>query len=120
MGEYSLLHGFGEIHGAKKIAPGVFFGGEHMLANEVMQGRCDPDKALFVKGKCMWYPGRLEAEIESGKWYVASASSDFILRNAGAPRTNENEPNDLWKDILMCMGGYYKDIATKYAGNLKP
>lgn len=120
MGEYSLLHGFGEIHGAQKIAPGVFLGGEHGLANEVMQGRFNPDEALFVKGKCQWYPGRLEAEIQSGKWYVAAASSDLVLRNAGAAKKMNGQPNDLWKDILMCMGGYFADVATKYAGNLKP
>jgi len=118
MGEYSLLHGFGEVDGAQKIAPGVFFGGENALVSEVMHGHLDPRNALFVKGKCMWYPGRLEAEIQSGKWYVASASSDFLLRNAGARK--QGAPNDLWKDILKCMGGYYADIADKYAGNLKP
>jgi len=118
--EYSLLHGFGEVDGSKKITSGVYFGGEDALVHGVMNGHFDPNKALFVKGKATWYPGRLQAEIDSGKWYTASASSDFILRNAGAPLTEGDDSNDLWKDVLTCMGGHYTDIANRYAGSLKP
>jgi len=118
--EYSLLHGFGEVDGSKKISSGVYFGGEDALVNEVTNGRFDPNNAIFIKGKATWFPGRLQAEIDSGKWYTASASSNFILRNAGAVLTEKDDPNDLWKDILTCMGGYYASIACEYAGNLKP
>jgi len=118
--EYSLLHGFGEVDGSKKITSGVYFGGEDALVHEVMNGRFDPNKGVFVKGKANWFPGRLQAEIDSGKWYIASASSNFILRNAGALLTEGDDSNDLWKDILTCMGGIYANIACQYAGNLKP
>jgi len=118
--KYSLLHGYGEVDGSKKITSGVYFGSKNALVHGVKDGRFDPRKALFVKGKATWYPGRLQAEIDSGKWYTASASSNFILRNAGAPLTEEDDPTDLWKDILTCMGGEYTDIAKRYAGSLKP
>jgi putative AlgH/UPF0301 family transcriptional regulator len=120
MAEYSLLHGFGEVEGAKRVTPGVYFGGESALVNEVSNGRFDPQNALFVKGKVTWSPGRLQAEIDSGKWYIGSASPNFILRNAGATLSEHDDPSDLWKDILTCMGGQFANIADKYAGNLKP
>merc|ERR1711933_597490 len=55
--EFAVLHGFGHVEGSKKLAPGVFIGG----------------------------PGELDREIKKEVWYIASVSSDFLLRYAGAP-----------------------------------
>mmetsp|Transcript_33761 Transcript_33761/g.97008 ORF Transcript_33761/g.97008 Transcript_33761/m.97008 type:complete len:402 (-) Transcript_33761:179-1384(-) len=114
--EFAVLHGFGQVDGSKKLAPGVFIGGSEELMNEVRINRFDPSKALFIKGHAAWVPGQLEREIQKGVWYTCSASSDFILRYAGAPLTPEDDPNDLWSDVLKCMGGEFEDIARQHSG----
>mmetsp|Transcript_20069 Transcript_20069/g.25865 ORF Transcript_20069/g.25865 Transcript_20069/m.25865 type:complete len:87 (-) Transcript_20069:37-297(-) len=76
----------------------------------------DPHKALFVKGHASWVPGQLQREIQKGVWYTAAVSSDFILRYAGVELTPEDNANDLWTDILSCMGGKYEKIACRHGG----
>ncbi|EEC45815.1 predicted protein [Phaeodactylum tricornutum CCAP 1055/1] len=114
--EFSVLHGFGEVEGSRKLCPGVYIGGSEELMNEVRTLRFDPAHALFVKGHAGWVPGQLTREISKGVWYTAAASSDFILRYAGAPVTEDDNANDLWADILSCMGGNYAKIAGKHKG----
>jgi len=114
--DFSVLHGFGHVEGSKKIAPGVFIGGSEELMNEVRISRFDPRHALFIKGHAAWVTGQLEREIQKDVWYVASASSDFMLRYAGAPTTEEDDVEDLWVDILNCMGDNYAEIAKKHGG----
>lgn len=113
--EYSVLHGFGEVDGSKKLANGVFIGGSEELMNEVRINRFDPSHALFVKGHAAWVPGQLQREIAKGVWYTAAASSDLIMRYAGAPVTENDNTNDLWSDILACMGSQYEEVAQSHA-----
>lgn len=114
--EYSILHGYGEVEGAKTVAPGIFVGGSEELMNEVRRNNFDSKHALFVKGHAAWVQGQLEREISKGVWYPAAVSSDFILRYAGAPVLENDNKDDLWSDILTCLGGQYADIAAKHAG----
>lgn len=114
--EYSIVHGFGHVDGSTKLCPGVFVGGSEELMNEVRINRFDPRNALFVKGHAAWVPGQLSREISKGVWYTAAVSSDFVLRYAGSPITEEDNPVDLWADIMTCMGGKYAEIADAYGG----
>ena len=115
--DYSILHGFGEVEGSKKVAPGVFVGGSRELMDEVRSNNFDPHEALFVKGHAAWVPSQLMREIRKGVWHVASVSPEFILRYASGPKDNDdNSIDDLWFEILTCMGGRYEDIAMRYAG----
>ena len=114
--EYSVLHGFGQVDGSKKLAPGVFIGGSDELMNEVRLRRFNQKDALFIKGHAAWVPGQLQREMQKGVWYSASCSSDFLLRYAGAPTTEEDDQNDLWSDILTCMGGEFGQIARQHGG----
>jgi putative transcriptional regulator len=114
--EYSILHGFGEVEGSTKLCPGVYIGGSEELMTEVRINRFDPSKALFVKGHAAWTPKQLQREISKGVWYVAAVSSDFVLRYAGAPVTPDDNPNDLWSDILLCIGGKHAEIAKAHKG----
>ena len=114
--EFSVLHSFGEVEGSRKLCPGVFIGGSEELMNQVRTLRFDPKNALFVKGHAGWVPNQLEKEISKGVWYTASVSSDFLLRYAGAPVTKEDNPKDLWADIMSCMGANYAKIAQQHAG----
>jgi putative transcriptional regulator len=113
---FSVIHSFGEVDGATKLCSGIYLGGSDELMNEVLIKRFDPRRALFVKGHTTWGPGRLSREIHNGAWYTVAVSSDFILRYAGAPVTEQDNPTDLWSDILTCMGGQYSDVAHAHAG----
>jgi len=114
--EYSVLHGFGEVEGSRKLCSGVYVGGSQELMNEVRMNGFDAKNALFVKGHAAWVPGQLSREISKGVWYTAAVSSDFILRYAGANVTTEDNPKDLWSDILNCMGGDFKKVAMMHEG----
>jgi putative transcriptional regulator len=48
--EFSILHGFGQVEGSRKLCPGVFIGGSEELMNEVRINRFDQRNALFAKG----------------------------------------------------------------------
>jgi len=114
--DYSILHGFAEVEGAKKVSPGIFIGGSRELMSEVRKNHFSPSDALFIKGHAAWIPSQLTREVSKGVWYTASVSPDFILRYAGAPICKEDNAKDLWSDILTCMAGQYANIAKKYAG----
>ena len=114
--QFSTLHGFGEVMGSKKVCPGVFVGGSSQLMQEVRRNNLHPTEVLFVKGHAAWVPGQLTREIEKGVWYIAAASADLILRYAGAPVSKDDNPSDLWADVLSCMGERYEDIALAHSG----
>jgi len=114
--QFSTLHGFGEVAGSKKVCPGVFVGGSSQLMNEVRKNQLQPQEVLFVKGHAAWVPGQLTREIDKGVWYIASASADLILRYAGAPVTKDDNKDDLWNDILSCMGDKFESIAMSHSG----
>lgn len=113
--EYSILHGYGEVEGSKKVAPGIFVGGSEELMNEVRRCNLAPQDALFVKGHAAWVPNQLSREVSKGVWYMASCSNDFILRYAKGEGEGPKDA-DLWAEILNCMGGKFADIAEKNAG----
>lgn len=114
--EYSILHGYGNVDGSKKVAPGVFVGGSEELMKEVRRRNLHPNEALFVKGHAAWVPNQLSREISKGVWYTASCSTDFLLRHAGSPVSKADDEVDLWSDILTCMGDEYAEIAEKHGG----
>jgi len=113
--DYSVLHGYGEVEGSKKVAPGVYVGGSRELMNEVRRNNFDPHETLFIKGHAAWVPSQLSREISKGVWYIASVSPELILRYAGKPQDYEGN-TDLWSDILTCMGKEHGEIARRYAG----
>jgi putative transcriptional regulator len=113
--DYSVLHGYGEVEGSKKVAPGIFVGGSRELMDEVRSNNFDPHEALFIKGHAAWVPSQLSREISKGVWYMASASPEFILRYAGKPQSHSGS-TDLWSDILSCMGKEHAEVAERYAG----
>lgn len=113
--DYSVLHGYGEVEGSKKVAPGIFVGGSRELMNEVRRNNFDPHETLFVKGHAAWVPSQLSREISKGVWYISSVSPELILRYAGKPQNYEGD-TDLWSDIMNCMGKEHAEIARRYAG----
>lgn len=81
--DYSVLHGYGEVEGSKKVAPGVFVGGSRELMGCLEEKNVKQSEVLFVKGHAAWIPSQIEREVSKGVWYIASVSPDFILRYAG-------------------------------------
>lgn len=108
--EFSILHGFGHVDGSTKLCAGVYVGGSEELMNQVRSQNLSPQSCLFVQGHAAWVPGQLSKEIGKGVWYTASTSKDFILRYADSASEN------LWAEILECMGGRYAEIASVYQG----
>lgn len=111
--EFSALHGFGKVHGSKRVGSGVFLGGSQELQEEVRIGQFSPNNVLFVRGHAAWVPQQLSREIAKGVWYIASACDDFVLRHAGAEQTQQ-DTGDLWYDVLTSMGGDYAEIAKNW------
>jgi len=114
--EFSVLHGYAEVEGSKKVSQGVFVGGSEELMNEVRKHNLDQKDALFVKGHAAWVPNQLSREVSKGVWYVCSCSADLVLRYAGAPVSDDDNKDDLWADILTCMGGEYATLARQHVG----
>ena len=114
--EFTVLHGFGEVEGSRKLCPGVFVGGSEELMDEVRLNNFDPRNALFIKGHASWVPGQLSSEIQKGVWYIAAASSHMILRYANPPKKNKDaaKGDKLWGDVLACMGGKFEQIAKDF------
>ena len=112
--DYTILHSWGEVDGSKKVSPGVFVGGSTELAYEASRRKFDPREALFIKGHEVFAPKQLQHEIDNGVWYIASASSDFILRFAKEGLEEGYNPNDMWYEILLAMGGQFAQIAWDY------
>lgn len=123
--DYSILHGYGEVQGSKKVAPGIFIGGSKELMGCVRRNDFNPSDALFIKGHAAWIPSQLNREVAKGVWYIASVSPDFIFRYArDKPNYDDvdvdvnvmgdNNNNHLWSDILTCMGDKYAEIGRKF------
>ena len=114
--DYSIIHRYGEVEGSKKVAPGVFVGGSRELMEEVMLKHFDPQTALFAKGYAAWGPNQLTREKSMGVWYPACISPDLILHYAKAS-TEERRSDNLWLDVLTCMGGRFEEKASRELGN---
>ncbi|KAK4530815.1 hypothetical protein CCYA_CCYA05G1672 [Cyanidiococcus yangmingshanensis] len=81
---------------AYEIVPGgVYCGGLGRLTELAQNGLLTrPERIHFFCGYCGWEPGQLQAEIDQGVWYVASASAELILGprvpvESVAPRTRQ-------------------------------
>jgi len=114
--QFSILHGFGEVEGSRKVAPGIFVGGSEELMDEVRMSQLDPREVLFVKGHAAWVAGQLKKEISKDVWYPAAVSSDFILRYASASTKERDIPSDLWSEIMQCMGDEFATLALAADG----
>lgn len=49
------------------------------ILNDINRG-VGPNRFMLVTGYCAWYPGQLENEINSGKWYVDDFHPDYIFQ----------------------------------------
>ena len=80
---------FAGADGAEALLPGLWLGTAFGAAKRVETGDSPSSSFHFYAGAFVWEAGDLEAEIEAGAWYAASASSaalkEYMLGDVATP-----------------------------------
>jgi putative transcriptional regulator len=105
----NLMHGH-ELPG-HEVVRGVRLGGLREALAKVGEGRASPQDFKFFSKYAGWGPGQLEAEVEAKSWYVAACDVGTVLEQ----HLEEDQPDRLWREILIRMGGPFEDIAQNAA-----
>ena len=84
-----------------EICDQVFLGGELNFLQEQIQ---NPEGARLrlCFGYAGWGPGQLEKEIIEDSWIICPASDEFIF---------DLPPEDIWKMLLLSLGGRYAALS---------
>lgn len=83
---------------------GVFWGGDYeILTSWLHDGRISTNDIRFFVGYSGWSPGQLEGEIAADTW---------VVRSAAAQKVFTFEPEELWRGVLLEMGGRYRVLAN--------
>jgi putative transcriptional regulator len=61
------------------------------------------DELRFFLGYAGWGEGQLESELEAGGWIPMPASADLVF---------PAEPETLWRDAMIHLGGEYALLAN--------
>lgn len=72
---------------------------EEKIANDSIE------KEISFQNSTEWSSGQLEQEIESGAWFVVSASHDLMFDKC-------DSGEKLWDDIMKALGGEYEDFVN--------
>lgn len=99
------LHVLGEqLEGAIEVVPGVFWGGSfEALKIMIAQGNVGPHDLRFYIGYSGWGAGQLEAEMKEKSW---------IKTTVGKNQVFSKKPEELWKEIMVSLGGKYKVMSA--------
>jgi putative transcriptional regulator len=99
------LHVFGDrLEGAMEVVPGVYWGGSfETLKIMVLQGNIRPDELRFYIGYSGWGAGQLESEMEDNSW---------IKTTLGQNQVFSERPDELWKEIMVSLGGRYRVMSA--------
>ena len=81
-------------HAAFEVLPGVYLT-LHPANIEALLA-APPERARIYAGFSGWAPEQLEAEIESGGWYVMRASEALLFRM---------DTTDMWSELVAKLGG---------------
>lgn len=100
-----ILHQLGEtIPNAQQVTDGVYWGGEvEALLEKLRTDPPEPERIRCFLGYAGWAPGQLEAEYEAGGWLVVPAQAHHVF---------QNDPLQLWRQVLRSMGGEYALLAN--------
>lgn len=83
---------------------GVFWGGDYeILTSWLHDGRISANDIRFFVGYSGWSAGQLEGEIEQDTW---------VVRRAAAQKVFTFEAEELWRGVLLEMGGRYRVLAN--------
>lgn len=105
------LHRVADLPAAIALSPdgapageAVYWGGDYETLLEWLQiGRADPDDVRFFVGYSGWSGGQLEGEIAGDTW---------VVRPDGAEKIFTFAPQELWRGVLLEMGGRYRVLAN--------
>lgn len=105
------LHRLGELPDAIRLsAPdvppddAVYWGGDYeVLLEWLTLGRATANDVRLYVGYSGWSGGQLEQEIAAETW---------VVRPDGAEKVFTFEPQELWRGVLLEMGGRYRVLAN--------
>lgn len=93
-----FLHAYNHsVHESVQVLDELAWGGSfEEAAEQLRQGRLDPNGFRFFAGYAGWGEGQLDGEIGEGSWITVPASADLVLHH----------PADrLWRDLIISIGG---------------
>lgn len=93
------IHNLADLPGAKKVLPGLFWGGDYEQLKEMIRsGTVGPHDIKFIAGFSAWVPDQLEHEILSENWWITQGDFFSVL---------VEEPTVVWGKVLRKMGHVY-------------
>lgn len=82
----------------------ILWGGDFDVVRTcITAGTMEADDIRFFLGYAGWSPGQLQHEVEAGGWIIAPSTEDFVFDVA---------EDDLWRQVLLSMGGAYAILAN--------
>ena len=94
-----FIHKIPNLDESIEIKKGIFWGGNFdKLKFMIDIGQVQPSDIRFFIGYSGWAPLQLEQEIIRKSWIVSQASKKFIFTP---------DYQELWREVLQSMGGYY-------------
>lgn len=99
----NFLHAYGElIPNSHHVRGNIYWNGDYdALKAGILAEKILPHNIKFFVGYAGWGPEQIDDEMEENSWIV-SKNYQTIFRNA----------EFMWKDVLLKMGGEYKQIAN--------
>lgn len=100
-----FLHRLGdELDGGVHLFGDIRWGGDFERLQEIVAADApSADHLRFFLGYAGWTAGQLDAEVEAGGW---------ILLPSGAETVFCADPDDLWRQTMLRMGGEYALLAN--------
>ena len=97
-----LLHNCQEIpQQTLQVCDDVFLGGDLQFLQTTLQDNVGPSIHLCF-GYAGWGAGQLEREFLDGHWFLYPASGKYVF---------DTDPEKLWQDLLLEMGGKYATLS---------
>ncbi len=101
------MHG-GLIPEAMPVSGRVHWGGDFSAVRLLLkQGEATPGDLRLYLGYAGWSGGQLEDEIRDGVWFITRGEEELIFAA---------EPGNLWRTVLIRMGGDYA-LLVNYPDN---
>ncbi len=101
-----FIHTLGdEIEDSMPIVKGLYWGGDlNQVKEMILLNKVDESNLKFYIGYSGWMPKQLDMELKRDSWVVSTINSDQVM---------SADPDKLWKDTLLNLGGDYK-MWTKF------
>ena len=100
-----FLHSLGDkIEDSLQITKGLYWGGNFEQMKLMMStGEIQPDEIRFYLGYSGWSPNQLMEEIKVNSWIISPAKKGHIF---------QSDFNQLWREVMLGMGGVYSTMAN--------